>query len=791
MKNISKNLILLFILAALGCGNVKQNSTLSGDGIASKVDELVSVGEYISLTDRDVYPPISSKLLYLQPEGTQVEKGDIVGRLSPQARKEDLKQKLVSLKGKKVALDSQIKIAKLLVKLEKNSLKKAKIKVEKTQIELDRAQRLREFQKILELKTQLKVSRLQLELLTKKLNSVRQLVKKGFASKVEELKAETDLRLAQEENSLNEKLIPYLLKTPADKKKIFSAKNSLKLAKKDFNVAKKQHDKKISEGIINGKIKDREYLEVASQVAELEAEIEKLQIKSPISGILIYGMTYDGSGWVKTSQGGATFSGVSVFRIVNKGKGGVKFDLSQRDRKNISSGTIVYFRPDSYQEKLISGKVNFISPMAISVNQQNQDGIKKVEVKAKLDEIFPDLKFGFSGTISLNSRKSMSAPDLARPKLKVTKKKFSRKISLSGEIKPGKLEQVAAPFSGRINFVIAEGKKVSQGEHIATFDTSEMKQKASDIKIKLEKQKEELILLKEKNKLDENKLKRLEQIKKEALKVALLEHETLLARRDHDQIIDLKKSIELSKEKLILANEKFKHTKELLKKGLRSEIELLETELEVQKLERSILLDTNKLQLEESGPTKSKIKLSRLGVEDARIDLDRSKIDSDYGCYNNELNYNLKKAEIELTSLELSEIEDKIKKAKITANKAGTVILPETYKDTGGRGKVKIGDNLQNRIPFMHIADKKSLQIKIEVSEMDVKFLKKGQEAKVFLKNSPEKTFRAWVKDIGVIATQDFASRQDSVVEVILALTSKKMELLKFRNSLKPATLVR
>jgi HlyD family secretion protein len=347
----------------------------------------------------------------------------------------------------------------------------------------------------------------------------------------------------------------------------------------------------------------------------------------------------------------------------------------------------------------------------------------------------------------------------------------SRSINIPGEVEPSEFSSLSAPYNARLNSLVDEGKKVKKGDELARIDVGDREQKLSDEIVQIEKKKEELKLLKEKFINESSRLKSLEKIKRGALKVAQLEYEALLKQRDEDKIINLKKALELKKAKLELASQKFAHVKELNKKGLRSDLEVLETKLEISTVKKEMEIEAYKLDLEESGPTKNNIKLAQLNAEMAQLELEKAQLECETGLKKGNFDIELNKEELVSRELTRDQIQNEIDQAALKASRDGIVILLDTYI-SGEKRKAKVGDSIYGMIPLIQVADDSSLVIKCQVSEMDIKFFKIGMKAVVKTKSAPGREFGARVKKIGRIATQNLSERQDSIVEVFFDLKS-------------------
>jgi multidrug resistance efflux pump len=270
--------------------------------------------------------------------------------------------------------------------------------------------------------------------------------------------------------------------------------------------------------------------------------------------------------------------------------------------------------------------------------------------------------------------------------------------------------------------------------------------------------------------------------------VARLKHAALLKKRDEDEIIKLQRSLELTDARIALAGEKVTHIKALRAKGLSSELEQMQAENELAALNKERAITVYKLKTEESGPTRRSVKLSELEVRKAELELRRAQLEAGMTGFRNLMNLKHLEAEIKKLEMNLANLQRKIESASIRAPAGGVLVHNELNKPGGGVGKARVGDIIHARIPFMQVADLRVLQVHAEVSEMDVKFIKPGDEVRLILKGASVRDFPGWVNSVGMVAMTDFKKRQDAVVPVIIDLMSPQNGKTEIDPAFRPGT---
>jgi hypothetical protein len=113
----------------------------------------------------------------------------------------------------------------------------------------------------------------------------------------------------------------------------------------------------------------------------------------------------------------------------------------------------------------------------------------------------------------------------------------------------------------------------------------------------------------------------------------------------------------------------------------------------------------------------------------------------------------------------------KIAAAAIVSPLDGMVILPEIHT-SGQISRIKAGDQVHEGFPFLHVVDPADLEIKLDVPEIDVKFLHPGKPVRMTLKSAPGKVFAGSIARIGFAANYAPQTRPDSQVEVFIGIAS-------------------
>jgi len=749
---------------------------------------LTARGEFISLQETLLNPPFSTEILELAPEGSMVDSGQEIAKLSPGDRSERLLSQNADLEQYSLTVDRDRMLLKMIAEFEASNASIAAVELAAKQIEYERAAEMRDWLRLVELSESVSAASVRMKMLRLQMTAAAKMAERGFASQQEVIDSEKDLAVASIEASLTTRLLPYI-EEHADQRKLFDADENLTKARLSHELATWTSVRNIADYEFSYQEAQRKYHQTASTVADLEQQIASLSINAKCGGLLIYGDTYDGAEMVKTRVGAQVYPGISFLRIVDMSQCGLGFAIDQRDVLAVSSSTQFYFRADAFPERLLSGSDVQRVPVALDIPRARPDGRTQVSFKVPVASYPPGFMPGFSGSVYCYD---FVAEHLARfsgkRESRLVRRPFKRTMSVTGDVKTASAALVVSAVESKITHLEDEGKSIEAGAVIATVDCEEISQSARDTEIELTKKNEELQLQIQKNALEDERLSRGLKVREGALEVARLKHVALLKARDEDQIIDLQRALELLDARIALASEKVAHISALRKRGLSSELEFMQSESELAALRKDRAVTSYKLKTEESGPTRRSVKLSELDVRKAELELRRAQLEASMNGFRNLMNLKLLEAEISKLEMTLGKLRREVDSASIKAPASGVLIHNELNKPGGGVGKARVGDQVYQRVPFMQIADLRNLQVHAKVSEMDVKFIKPGDQVKLVLKGASVRSFPGWVNSVGMVAVTNFKERQDAVVPVIIDLVSPQNGKTQIDPAFRPGT---
>lgn len=786
MKKLA-HILLITLIALAGCAPEKDESDRPADVQMSIFS--VHRGALVPRDSIDIQSPLLTEIVEVLEDGTYVEEGDLICTLAKGDRGTRLAMAEKDLEIALINVDKAAAISVVDTELLEQKIKQAELQLRKAREEYDQAFEQRQWQRIYEEKQGEQVFEFGKHLYERRLESLSKLEREGFSSRVKLLDAKLESDANKVEAAYNRQLLPWLNEFP-DEQKLYAAKQNLKDASESLEHIKMSLDVELSAGEIvfkglKDKVADRK-----EDVEDLQAQIASLTIYAPASGVILRREIFNGYEMEKLSPGDRVFQGMKFLSVIDRSQMAVEFKLDQQQYQLASPGKVIYFRPDAAPEYLISGKTVEASVLAAEARTADPYGEREFALKALLDEAPSTLMPGLNGTVYLvSSAQTPSLEELSSRKATAlyTRKQMQRSVSLSGTVQAAKRSLINAPYSGKLAWVAEDGDLVKPGEAIARVDDSEIQKSFDDLTEQSRSRTEQLSLHDQKAEIDVAKASRKVEISQSAYEVAVLEHQLLVERRDEDKIYELSRQQELLDSRLQLLNEAAELEEDLFKRGLKSELDVLNAQLAAIRQKKDAEVNRYKLKLERSGPTKRQVRLSQIKVDSAavelriaRLELKRTQTELDY-------DRQLLTAEIDKLNQQKNLEASKLESAEIKAGREGIVILPEIY--TGASvNRIKVGDDLNEWIPFMNIADLTSLEVQIAMSEMDVKFISVGDEVQISLQAAQGMSFPGWVKEIGMIADNDVAKRQDATLLVMVALTNPAKGVVKIDPAFRPGS---
>ena len=738
---------------------------------------IIQRGVVTTIDEAHVEARRTTQVRSLLADGTMVKRGDPLCTLVMADREDELKKRLSDLDSARVNYRKTNEGQVFEQALVSMKLELARLEMNRAREEFEKETRKRDWLKILEESEASKVRQREITLLKGKLLARLNLEKKGFGVPLDRLTYEDELGKLELERAHSNRLLPWIKSKPVEKD-VLEARMSLDAASAGLELAELEEASQRAIQKVWLTEARQNLDEAASFVSRIHQEIASGTLVASVSGMVVRGVTWSGAGWEKVSEGDRVYPGRSFMSILNLDTLGLEVPLEQRFAGIIRPGCVLRFRPDAFPEKVFTAVATEVPSVVIETQFRDPEGERALTFKARFRESAPRLRVGYSGTVEIFPPGSDSSPITSKPKssgrsFQLTRSNFPfhRELTVPGEVKARQRGLVAPAFSARLAFLLEDGISVKKDDVVAKLDTAELEKGLGDLKIQLQNKIQRLELQRQKNRVESNRWARSVQIKESAMRVAAIDQQTLISRRNETEIINLGKNRDLLTARIALARETASHTEVLNQRGMASKIDVADREIEGIRLEKERAVNAYKLDLETDGPSGRQIRLSILALRKAVLEHQQTIIEAGQAGFIARMDEESAEAEINKIKIDVEEKEDRLRKAALKAPQDGVVILPEVWKEEG-LSKMRLGDQANRQIPFMHIANMNSLEIALDVPETDVSFITTGQEVKVTVKSAPGRFFKGWISSVGAVADTDLLERQEARVEVFVALAN-------------------
>jgi HlyD family secretion protein len=196
--------------------------------------------------------------------------------------------------------------------------------------------------------------------------------------------------------------------------KIQAEKNTLALeeAETKLKALKQTYDLKRQAAQADIKVLEIRRERSANAMRQAASNADRMQIKSPISGIAVLKTTWKGNNLAEIQEGDEVRTGVPVVDVVNPATMRVRARVNQADVRELKIGQAVRVGLDAYPELSFSGTVDQISPIGVqsSLSPKVRNFIVLMSVRGAHPNLMPDL------TASLDVELSRSAGALVVPR---------------------------------------------------------------------------------------------------------------------------------------------------------------------------------------------------------------------------------------------------------------------------------------------------------------------------------------------------------------------------------------
>jgi multidrug efflux pump subunit AcrA (membrane-fusion protein) len=280
-------------------------------------------------------------------EGSQVLKGDVLARL----RDFDKQQKISDLTGQLESKRSELALLRAGARAEEVD-RKQKL-VDTKRVELSNARRNQEQRKQLEQTLERIKSSYQLDQQT--LKRTQELAEQGLVARADLEKAETAVKVREREIGETEASIRVLSET-SDRESDLKARE-LAEAESDLQLTRAGNRPEQIRQV------EADVSRLSNEVKILDQELTKTEIRAPIDGIVA-------TPFVERKMNQHLSPGDELCRIVDMARVIVEMQVPEKELADVRPGNAVYMKARSLPSVDLQGRVDFIAPVAQSINGQ-------------------------------------------------------------------------------------------------------------------------------------------------------------------------------------------------------------------------------------------------------------------------------------------------------------------------------------------------------------------------------------------------------------------------------------
>ena len=343
-------------------------------------------------------PGNQAKILFLAPEGTTVERGDVLVRFDPTPFEEERRQteaQLTQARAELVKAEQDLKLMRLrnadelaeardkqrLAELELSSVSEGKGKLAEAESEVSVAQARRELEKAIA-----------------NYEDLKPFLEEGFITKLELDRARQAVEKAQEDLELLEiKHQTYIEYTrPAEIEGARAAVHNRSEALRQLDEAASYRLSQVEAAI---ELANSKVSELSGKLALAEQNIQNCEVKSTVVGMVIYKEVFFGSEKRKVQVGDQVWPNQPIVEVPDLSQMVVETQIRETDIHKVERNQSVLIFIEAYPDLHLEGEVGFIGTLA--QQQPGVQGPKYFEVTVLVKDVDSRLRPGMSARVEL------------------------------------------------------------------------------------------------------------------------------------------------------------------------------------------------------------------------------------------------------------------------------------------------------------------------------------------------------------------------------------------------------
>jgi RND family efflux transporter MFP subunit len=362
-------------------------------------------GEFKAMRNVEVRNQVDgvSTILSIVPEGKIVEEGEELVRLASDTIKDRVEDARIRVENAKAALVNSQASLTIQEKQNESDINGAETNAKLAQLEFDQFDKGDGVVEMATRQTALENAKTDQERKNQDLTNAQQLSSQGFVSNNDVL----DARIAKRD--ADNKLDTAKMNIEVWNKYAEPKQRQTLQRKRDESLRELERVKIKAEAAILLKQADVRAKEAtlrveSSRLANLERQLANTIIKAPQPGMVVYQSSTSSSSYNNQSpieEGAQVRQNQTLIQLPDTSKMLVEVRVAEQLTDRIKSGLPCYITVDALPGKILTGKIDKISPMPDSSNRWMNPNLKEYPTQIVLDTSTPGLKPGMSAKVEI------------------------------------------------------------------------------------------------------------------------------------------------------------------------------------------------------------------------------------------------------------------------------------------------------------------------------------------------------------------------------------------------------
>ncbi len=402
VKSLRSQLLLLTFALSLGaCQNQAHLEWKTYTVVAQDLSLSVKdTGELAAQQDQILRVPFDGTLIQLIPEGQEVKKGDLLGKLETSAQVDERNAAQLSLKSAQLDLEITQLSQKIQTEQLQHDLQLASLDLKLENLRLRRLKEERDPVKAVQLKASATALKQNLEILELEARERARLFELGYLSEQERDQAQQQLTESRKEQE----------RLQAEQKVFTQGPRSEDLQKQALRVGKMQEQlnlfkqqakvqKEVSQ--VKAKTATASIKKYQERLKYYQALIAKGSILAPAAGTVLYGKIKAGQEEIAVKAGDGVKEGAGVLRVIDLKQPLIRMTIHEIDAPRVKLGQSAEVRLDAYPELLLTGKVSRLLPIAAQILSNDQLELQGFAGEILLDQADQRLRPGMTASVEI------------------------------------------------------------------------------------------------------------------------------------------------------------------------------------------------------------------------------------------------------------------------------------------------------------------------------------------------------------------------------------------------------